>query len=99
MDSQVFQILIIFFCGLISIIGGFVVWWVGVIWNATKSTKEEVNAIRLEIAKDYVPRTELKDIFDKIFSSLEGIHKEIRHITNNQAAIKALREQMKEAQQ
>lgn len=90
MNDQLFQILILLFCGLSSIIGAFIAWWVNNINATVKTQGTDISNLKLEVVRDYVPRKELKDTCDRIFEKIEEIGRALNHLSNNQAAIRAV---------
>jgi hypothetical protein len=93
MDSQLFQVLISIFGALFSIIGVCALWWINNIWTTVRSQGQQINSLNLELVKSYVSRTEFQDALNRIFESLEGIQREIKHLSSGQAAIKVLQDE------
>jgi DNA-directed RNA polymerase subunit L len=94
MHDQIFQILILIFCTLVSIIGTFIAWWVNNIHTTVKTQTADINNLKLEVVRDYVPRKEVKDTCDRIFEKIDEISKSLQHLSNNHAAMKAIREEL-----
>lgn len=77
---------------LFGVAGAFVAWWVNTIWAMVKSQQEQITAMNLKLAENYVQKAELEKTFNKIFDTMDEIKKEITHISRNQASVKALNE-------
>lgn len=90
MNDQLFQVLILIFCTLASIIGAFIAWWVNNINTTVKTQGMDINNLKLEVVRDYVPRKELADTCGRIFDKIDEIGKTLNHLSNNQAAIRAV---------
>ena len=67
---------------IINIVGGAILtaggWFARTLWDAVQELKADLSNLRVEIAKDYVPRNdfnrlgdELKDMLNKIFEKLD----------------------------
>jgi hypothetical protein len=59
--------------GLFSVVGFGVAWWVKSIWAMVQSLQSQVVALNVELAKNYVPRAELQETFNRIFQKLDEI--------------------------
>lgn len=94
MDQQLFQIIVIVFGMLIGIIGFFTRGLIKDMQVAIKDQSKDITELRVDLVRDYVPRGELIDTFNKIFEELKGIRGEMKHLSNNQAAIKGLRAEL-----
>lgn len=86
MDQQIFEVLTILFGVLITIIGTLVVMWIKNIekalekhQDASSGLLDRINTVANEVAKNYMPRTELDRKLDAIFQILEDIRKDVRH--------------------
>jgi hypothetical protein len=86
MDQQTFQVIASLFGLLLTVIGYLLAQSMLSLRGALRSHKEDVDTLRrdhtalaLEIAKNYMPRTELEKKLDDIFALLEDIRKEVRH--------------------
>ena len=71
-----FQSLINIALGLVLTAGG---WFARTLWDAVQELKADLSNLRVEIAKDYLPRNdfnrladELKDMLGKIFDKLDN---------------------------
>jgi len=67
---------------LINLVAGILIagggWFARTLWDAVQELKSDLSNLRVEIAKDYVPRNdfnrlgdELKDMLNKIFEKLD----------------------------
>lgn len=75
---------------LFGVAGFCVAWWVNTLWSMVKSQQEQITAVNLKLAENYVQKAELEKTFNKIFDTMDEIKKEIGHISRNQASVKAL---------
>ncbi len=71
-----YQSLINIVLGLVLAAGG---WFARTLWDAVQELKADLSNLRVEIAKDYLPRNdfnrladELKDMLGKIFDKLDN---------------------------
>ena len=71
-----FQSIINIALGLVLTAGG---WFARTLWDAVQELKADLSNLRVEIAKDYLPRNdfnrladELKDMLGKIFDKLDN---------------------------
>ena len=79
MDQQTFQVLTAIATTLISIIGAGVAWWVNNLWSMVRTQQDQITNLKVELAAKYMPREELQETLNRIFSLLEEIRKEVRH--------------------
>jgi uncharacterized membrane-anchored protein YhcB (DUF1043 family) len=86
MDHQIFQALAIVFGLMVSIIGTLVMLVVRSQQRTLEKHEErtdalfdKLNSLANEVAKNYMPRSELEKKLDSIFELLEDIRKEVRH--------------------
>lgn len=79
---------------LMGIAGAGVAWWVKTIWAMVRSQQEQITALNLKLAENYVQKIELEKTFNKLFDGMDEIKKEIAHISKNQASIKAFNEML-----
>jgi chromosome segregation ATPase len=79
---------------LIGIAGTGVAWWVKTMWGMVRSQQEQITALNLKLAENYVQKIELEKTFTKLFDGMDEIKKEISHISKNQASIKAYNEML-----
>lgn len=82
---------------LIGIAGTGVAWWVKTMWGMVRSQQEQITALNLKLAENYVPKSELEKTFNKLFDGMEEIKREVAHISRNQASTKAMNEMLMQA--
>ncbi len=58
-----------FFCGG---------WIMKILWSSITGLTKRVQQLDVLVAGNYVPRKELKEIFDKLFDKLDKIHDQMR---------------------
>jgi uncharacterized membrane-anchored protein YhcB (DUF1043 family) len=86
MDPQLFQIIVALVVGLLTIIGAGIAWWVNGIQETLRGQQKQmvelmtqISTLNIELAKNYAPRQELQQTFDRIFALLQEIQREVRH--------------------
>ena len=65
-----FQSLFNFLGGAILVAVG---WWCKEIWNSVKSLKEDIQAIEVDLPKNYVTKKDIENRFDRIDATLERL--------------------------
>lgn len=78
MDQQVFNFLVGTIVTLTTVIGSCVAWWVNNIWSMVKNLQAQITDLNVELARNYVPRQELKETFGRIFDKLDEIQRDVR---------------------
>lgn len=63
---------------VISVLGFCVAWWVKNIWSMVTKLQDQVNDLHVELFKNYVPRAELQQTFNRLFSKLDEIQDDLR---------------------
>jgi hypothetical protein len=67
---------------IINVLGGIVMgvfgWWCNNIWQTVQSQQQQITQLNVELAKNYVPRVELQQSFDRIFSKLDAIDQQTK---------------------
>ena len=62
---------------LFNFIGGAILvavgWWCKEIWNSVKSLKEDIQAIQVDLPKNYVTKKDIENRFDRIDATLERL--------------------------
>jgi hypothetical protein len=62
---------------MFNFIGGAILvavgWWCKEIWNSVKSLKEDIQAIQVDLPKNYVSKADIESRLDKIDATLERI--------------------------
>jgi len=62
---------------LFNFIGGAILvavgWWCKEIWNSVKSLKEDIQAIEVDLPKNYVTKKDIESRFDRIDATLERL--------------------------
>jgi len=48
-------------------------WWCKEIWNSVKSLKENIQAIEVDLPKNYVTKKDIENRFDRIDATLERL--------------------------
>jgi len=48
-------------------------WWCKEIWNSVKSLKEDIQAIEVDLPKNYVTKKDIENRFDRIDATLERL--------------------------
>lgn len=61
------------FTGLLGLVTAGMAWWVKNIWSMVSSQQQQISALNLELARNYVPRAELQSSFERIFNKLDEI--------------------------
>jgi len=65
------------FQSLFNFIGGAILvavgWWCKEIWNSVKSLKENIQAIEVDLPKNYVTKKDIENRFDRIDATLERL--------------------------
>jgi len=65
------------FQSLFNFIGGAILvavgWWCKEIWNSVKSLKEDIQAIEVDLPKNYVTKKDIENRFDRIDATLERL--------------------------
>lgn len=63
----------VIFSVLVSVILAGVSWWVKNIWSMVIEQQKLIAELQVELARNYVPRIELQQVFDRIFAKLDEI--------------------------
>jgi len=62
---------------LFNFVGGAILvavgWWCKEIWNSVKSLKEDIQAIQVDLPKNYVTKKDIENRFDRIDATLERL--------------------------
>jgi hypothetical protein len=62
---------------LFNFVGGAILvavgWWCKEIWNSVKSLKEDIQAIEVDLPKNYVTKKDIENRFDRIDATLERL--------------------------
>ena len=62
---------------MFNFIGGAILvavgWWCKEIWNSVKSLKEDIQAIEVDLPKNYVTKKDIENRFDRIDATLERL--------------------------
>ena len=58
---------------LAGIVFAFLGWWSNNIWNTVQNLQTQVTSLNIELARNYIPRTEVQANFDKILKKLDEI--------------------------
>ena len=62
---------------LFNFVGGAILvavgWWCKEIWNSVKSLKENIQAIEVDLPKNYVTKKDIESRFDRIDATLERL--------------------------
>jgi hypothetical protein len=62
---------------LFNFVGGAILvavgWWCKEIWNSVKSLKEDIQAIEVDLPKNYVTKKDIESRFDRIDATLERL--------------------------
>jgi hypothetical protein len=62
---------------LFNFVGGAILvavgWWCKEIWNSVKSLKEDIQAIEVDLPKNYVTKKDIETRFDRIDATLERL--------------------------
>jgi hypothetical protein len=65
------------FQSLFNFVGGAILvavgWWCKEIWNSVKSLKEDIQAIEVDLPKNYVTKKDIENRFDRIDATLERL--------------------------
>jgi len=65
------------FQSLFNFVGGAILvavgWWCKEIWNSVKSLKEDIQAIEVDLPKNYVTKKDIESRFDRIDATLERL--------------------------
>lgn len=61
-----------------ALVFGFFGWWGNNIWNSVLSQQQQIAQLNIELAKNYVPRLELQQSFDRIFMKLDAIDQQTK---------------------
>lgn len=77
MDQQALTIVLAIITSLVGFITAGIWLWVNNLWSMVRNQQEEINALSVDLAKNYVPRAELQRTFDAIFIKLEEIYREM----------------------
>lgn len=64
--------------GLTAVASALVGWFAKVLWNAVQELKQDLAALRVEIAKDYIPYNRLKDAMEPIMDALSEIKETLK---------------------
>ena len=52
-------------------------WILHVVWGAVKQLQEDMSNLRENVGKNYVPRDELRNMFDRILDEITMLRKDI----------------------
>lgn len=63
---------------LASVVFAFLAWWSNNIWNTVQTMQQQVTTLNVELARNYVPRAELQNHFDRIEGTLERIDRQTK---------------------
>lgn len=67
---------------LVNILAGLLLasigWWTNNIWSTVQSQQQQITAVNVELAKNYAPRAEMQQQFERIFMKLDEIQKGIK---------------------
>jgi cell division protein FtsB len=55
-------------------------WWCNNIWAAVQSQQQQITQLNIELAKNYAPRVELQQQFDRINAKLDAIDQQTRKV-------------------
>jgi hypothetical protein len=62
---------------LFNFVGGAILvavgWWCKEIWNSVKSLKDDIQAIEVDLPKNYVTKKDIETRFDRIDATLERL--------------------------
>jgi len=62
---------------LFNFVGGAILvavgWWCKEIWNSVKSLKDDIQAIEVDLPKNYVTKKDIESRFDRIDATLERL--------------------------
>ena len=62
---------------MFNFIGGAILvaigWWCKEIWNSVKSLKDDIQAIEVDLPKNYVTKKDIESRFDRIDATLERL--------------------------
>jgi hypothetical protein len=62
---------------LFNFVGGAILvavgWWCKEIWNSVKSLKDDIQAIQVDLPKNYVTKKDIENRFDRIDATLERL--------------------------
>ena len=62
---------------LFNFVGGAILvavgWWCKEIWNSVKALKEDIQAIEVDLPKNYVTKKDIENRFDRIDATLERL--------------------------
>jgi hypothetical protein len=62
---------------LFNFVGGAILvavgWWCKEIWNSVKSLKDDIQAIEVDLPKNYVTKKDIENRFDRIDATLERL--------------------------
>jgi hypothetical protein len=65
------------FQAMFNFIGGAILcavgWWCKEIWDSLKSLKKDIQAIEVDLPKNYVSKADIESRFDKIDATLERL--------------------------
>lgn len=78
LGGNTFDVVMALFTGLISILLAGVSWWMSNLWKTVSRQQDQIIALSLKVAEGYMTKTELQQIFSRIFDALETIQKELR---------------------
>ncbi len=69
--------------GLLLLLG---MWILNVIWTAVREAKAELSVLEVTMAKEYMPRSESTEVYNKLYDKLSGLdalHGVLAHIGAN----------------
>lgn len=63
---------------LAGLVLGFLGWWSNNIWTTVQEMQKQVTTLNVELARNYVPRMELQQNFERIYNSLDRIDRQTK---------------------
>jgi hypothetical protein len=98
-SQQLINILFTLCSVLFGIVMAVIGWWVKGIDKDVKDQQRELSEFKVDLAKGYVPRSELQATFERIFDTLDAMHRELAHISRNQTSVQSMRDMIKHQQE
>lgn len=53
-------------------------WFMKTLWNAVEELKDDLYTLKENLGKNYMPRDEVRDLYEQILRSIEGLHSELK---------------------
>lgn len=65
---------------LLGSIGAGIGWWVNNMWAMVKMLQQDISALHIKLAENYVPRAELEQKLTRILDTLDEIRDSMRTV-------------------